>query len=32
MIAKYLRDNPASLHLPAGHLIVSALSEAFPCN
>jgi hypothetical protein len=32
VVKKYLEDNPARLHLPAGVLITDALIEAFPCR
>ncbi len=31
VVRKYLADNPASWHLPAAHLLVIALEDAFPC-
>lgn len=32
VVKKYLEDNPAKLHLPAGMLTIHALIEAFPCR
>jgi hypothetical protein len=29
---KYLNDNPAKLHNPAGTLVLSAMIDAFPCK
>jgi hypothetical protein len=32
VVKKYLEDNPAQLHLPAGVLTTDALIAAFPCH
>ena len=32
VVLKYLADNPAKLHLPAYLLVLTALTEAFPCH
>ena len=32
VVKKYLEDNPAQLHLPAGVLTTHALTAAFPCR
>jgi Rap1a immunity proteins len=32
VVKKYLEDNPAQLHLPAGVLTTYALTAAFPCR
>lgn len=32
IITKYLRDNPAQLHLPGAFLVLSAYKQAFPCK
>lgn len=32
VVTKYLRGNPADLHLSASVLVIKALSEAFPCD
>jgi hypothetical protein len=31
VVTKYLRDNPAKLHLNMNRLVLNALREAFPC-
>ena len=31
VFAKYLKDNPAELHIEATTLVLMAFSEAFPC-
>ena len=32
VILKYLKGNPERLHVPAHHLVVDALREAYPCD
>jgi hypothetical protein len=32
VVRKYLDDNPEALHLQMGSLVLTALSEAFPCE
>lgn len=32
IVTKYLRDNPAKLHLPEAFLVISAYQKAFPCS
>lgn len=31
LVRKFLADNPSKWHLPAAHLLVMALEDAFPC-
>jgi hypothetical protein len=32
VVAEYLNDNSATLNVPAGMLIVTAMNDAFPCK
>jgi len=32
VVAKYLKDNPAKLHIEATTLVLTALRDAFPCT
>jgi adenosine/AMP kinase len=32
IVAHYLRDNPADLHLPASLAVMKAVDKAFPCK
>lgn len=32
VVAKYLRDNPERLHLPAAVLVTDAIRNSFPCS
>jgi hypothetical protein len=32
IVLKYLNDNPATLHYPAGALVANAIVAAFPCK
>jgi hypothetical protein len=32
VVLKYLKDNPATLHHPAGALVANAIVTAFPCR
>jgi hypothetical protein len=32
VVLKYLRDNPATLHIASAYLTAAAIQEAFPCR
>jgi hypothetical protein len=32
VVTEYLNDNSATLNVPAGMLIVTAMNDAFPCK